>query len=102
MDHDSNIAPHPIRQPWHQNGKCPKNTIPIRRTKEEDAIRGTSIRRYGKKRPRSIPNLNLTNDPTTPNVLSGHQVQKGVKELCSYEQLIMFLLDSYNLLSFHI
>lgn len=73
MYNDSNIAPHPITQTWHQNGKCPENTIPIRRTKEEDALRASSIARYGKKRLGSIPNLNSSNDPSTPNVLDGHQ-----------------------------
>ncbi|TKW02168.1 hypothetical protein SEVIR_8G228000v4 [Setaria viridis] len=54
---DSNIAPHPITQTWHQNGKCPENTVPIRRTKEEDVLRASSVNLYGKKRPDSIPNI---------------------------------------------
>ncbi|CAN6373210.1 unnamed protein product [Urochloa humidicola] len=47
----SNIAPHPPTQTWHQNGKCPENTVPIRRTREEDVLRASSVERYGKKRP---------------------------------------------------
>ncbi|CAO2142530.1 unnamed protein product [Urochloa humidicola] len=47
----SNIAPHPLAQTWHQNGKCPENTVPIRRTREEDVLRASSVERYGKKRP---------------------------------------------------
>ncbi|CAM0947903.1 unnamed protein product [Alopecurus aequalis] len=71
---DPNIVPHPITQTWHENGNCPKNTIPIRRTKEEDALRASSIWRYGKKKVRSIPNLGSINDPVDPNAaLSGHQ-----------------------------
>ncbi|XP_037424609.1 uncharacterized protein LOC119289377 isoform X2 [Triticum dicoccoides] len=73
MHHDSNITAHAITQIWHQNGTCPENTIPIRRTKEEDVLRANSIRRFGKKMPRSIPHLNPTNDTDTPNVLRGHQ-----------------------------
>lgn len=74
MYHDSDIAPHPISQTWHANGKCPENTIPIRRTKEEDALRASSIGMYGKKRPRSIPNLNSINDHKASDVvLDGHQ-----------------------------
>ncbi|KAF7076579.1 hypothetical protein CFC21_081209 [Triticum aestivum] len=71
--HDSNIAPHPITQTWHQNGKCPENTIPIQRTKEEDVHRASSIKRYGKKRPRSIPNLSSINDPEATNITRGHR-----------------------------
>uniref|UniRef100_A0A453MJJ5 Neprosin activation peptide domain-containing protein n=1 Tax=Aegilops tauschii subsp. strangulata TaxID=200361 RepID=A0A453MJJ5_AEGTS len=74
MHHDSNITTHAITQIWHQNGMCPENTIPIRRTKEEDLLRASSIRRFGKKMPRSIPHLNPTNDTDTPNILRGHQV----------------------------
>ncbi|XP_037419456.1 uncharacterized protein LOC119284436 [Triticum dicoccoides] len=73
MYHDPNFTPHPITQTWHQNGKCPENTIPIRRTNEEDVLRASSIKRYGKKMPWSIPNLNSINDPDTPNILRGHQ-----------------------------
>ncbi|XP_038977989.1 uncharacterized protein LOC113461047 [Phoenix dactylifera] len=39
-----------IRQLWHQNGRCPKDTIPIRRTKKDDVMRASSVERYGKKR----------------------------------------------------
>ncbi|KAJ1278944.1 hypothetical protein BS78_04G117400 [Paspalum vaginatum] len=57
-----------------QNGQCPENTIPIRRTKEEDVLRASSVRRFGKKRPRSIPNLvSSVDNSATPNVLVGHQ-----------------------------
>ncbi|KAL0436752.1 UNVERIFIED_CONTAM: hypothetical protein Sradi_0383100 [Sesamum radiatum] len=45
----------PITQLWHMNGKCPEDTIPIRRTKKEDVLRASSVKRYGKKKHRSIP-----------------------------------------------
>ncbi|CAL4987932.1 unnamed protein product [Urochloa decumbens] len=51
---DSKIAPHPVTQTWHQNGKCPENTIPIRRTKEEDVLRASSVNWYGKKGPKDL------------------------------------------------
>uniref|UniRef100_A0A8R7Q796 Neprosin PEP catalytic domain-containing protein n=1 Tax=Triticum urartu TaxID=4572 RepID=A0A8R7Q796_TRIUA len=73
MYHESNIAPHHITQTWHQNGKCPENTIPIRRTKEEDVLRANSIKRYGKKRPQSIANLDSINKPVISNISTGHQ-----------------------------
>ncbi|CAN6373211.1 unnamed protein product [Urochloa humidicola] len=47
----SNSASHPLTQTWHQNGKCPENTVPIRRTREEDVLRASSVERYGKKAP---------------------------------------------------
>lgn len=68
-----NSTSHPITQTWHQNGKCHENTIPIRRTMVEDVLRASSISMYGKKRPRSIPNLNSIHRPDTPNAVKGHQ-----------------------------
>lgn len=71
---DSNIASHAIPQTWNKNGKCPNNTIPIRRIKEEDVLRASSINLYGKKRPESIPNIH----PPVSNVTSGHQVCQNI------------------------
>ncbi|KAI3829667.1 hypothetical protein L1987_03794 [Smallanthus sonchifolius] len=48
-----------ITQLWHSNGKCPKGTIPIRRTKEEDVLRDKSVKRYGKKKSFSVAQQNL-------------------------------------------
>ncbi|XP_059449479.1 protein neprosin-like [Corylus avellana] len=45
----------PITQLWHLNGRCPKGTIPIRRTKEHDVLRASSIESYGRKKHLSIP-----------------------------------------------
>uniref|UniRef100_A0A0D3EZ92 Neprosin PEP catalytic domain-containing protein n=1 Tax=Oryza barthii TaxID=65489 RepID=A0A0D3EZ92_9ORYZ len=43
-------AARPFTQTWNQNGeKYPDNTIPIRRIKEEDVMRATSIAMFGKK-----------------------------------------------------
>ncbi|XP_066342252.1 protein neprosin-like [Miscanthus floridulus] len=70
---DSKVSARPITQTWHQNGKCPENTIPIRRIKEEDVLRASSIGRYGKKMPRSIPKLISVDDPVKPGVTSGHK-----------------------------
>uniref|UniRef100_A0A7N2RD46 Neprosin PEP catalytic domain-containing protein n=1 Tax=Quercus lobata TaxID=97700 RepID=A0A7N2RD46_QUELO len=36
-----------ITQLWHLNGRCPEETIPIRRTKEEDLLRASSVANYG-------------------------------------------------------
>ncbi|CAH9070959.1 unnamed protein product [Cuscuta europaea] len=45
-----------VSQLWHNNGKCPLGTIPIRRTKEEDVLRaGSMVNMYGMKKPGSFP-----------------------------------------------
>ncbi|ESQ30965.1 hypothetical protein EUTSA_v10012290mg [Eutrema salsugineum] len=49
-----------ITQLWTINGKCPKNSIPIRRTKREDILRADSIERYGQKDPNNFPQPNPT------------------------------------------
>ncbi|CAA2986122.1 Hypothetical predicted protein [Olea europaea subsp. europaea] len=60
-----------ITQLWHMNGKCPEDTIPIRRTKREDVLRASSVKRYGKKKHRTIPKPKSA-DPDLTNE-SGHQ-----------------------------
>ena len=45
-----------ITQNWHLNGRCPEGTIPIRRTKEEDLLRASSVANYGRQKYNSIPN----------------------------------------------
>ncbi|KAG1368779.1 hypothetical protein COCNU_14G012470 [Cocos nucifera] len=44
-----------IPQLWHHNGRCPEDTIPIKRTKKEDVLRASSVERYGKKSRGTIP-----------------------------------------------
>ncbi|RRT82598.1 hypothetical protein BHE74_00017416 [Ensete ventricosum] len=61
-----------MAQLWHQNGRCSEGTIPIRRTKRDDVLRASSVKRYGKKKHRSIPNP-LSIDPDLLNE-SGHQL----------------------------
>ncbi|KAJ9541523.1 hypothetical protein OSB04_028029 [Centaurea solstitialis] len=60
-----------INQLWHVNGMCPEDTIPIRRTKEDDVLRASSVKRYGKKKHTSIP-IPKSADPDLDNE-SGHQ-----------------------------
>ncbi|XP_010923379.1 protein neprosin-like [Elaeis guineensis] len=52
----SKMEPSSVPQLWHQNGRCPEDTIPIRRTKKDDVVRAASAERYGKKRHKTIPN----------------------------------------------
>lgn len=49
------MRPEPISQLWHMNGRCPEGTIPVRRTKEEDVMRASSVSNFGKKKHKSIP-----------------------------------------------
>ncbi|MED6200548.1 hypothetical protein PIB30_086224 [Stylosanthes scabra] len=62
----------PVAQLWHQNGRCPEGTIPVRRTKEEDILRASSIQRFGKKKLKSFPQ---PSSKPLPDLLtqSGHQ-----------------------------
>ena len=60
-------------QMWHLNGtRCPKGTVPIRRSTVHDVVRAKSLYDYGKKRSQ-LP-LSRRND--APDVLSanGHEV----------------------------
>ncbi|KAG6499068.1 uncharacterized protein LOC121996009 [Zingiber officinale] len=60
-----------MAQPWHQNGRCPEDTIPIRRTTRDDVLRASSIKRYGRKKHKSFPNP-LSVEPDLLNE-NGHQ-----------------------------
>ncbi|KAK4777794.1 hypothetical protein SAY87_017981 [Trapa incisa] len=61
----------PIKQLWHVNGKCPENTIPVRRTTKDDVLRASSVKRYGRKKHRTVP-VPKSADPDLINQ-SGHQ-----------------------------
>jgi hypothetical protein len=72
----SNVASSTEEKPkvqlWHQNGRCPKDTIPIRRTKKDDLLRASSLGRYGRKRHTTANPLSVS--PTMLNE-GGHQVR---------------------------
>nr|KAJ0200108.1 hypothetical protein LSAT_V11C600319190 [Lactuca sativa] len=75
MNTESKQRENPIHQLWHVNGMCDEGTIPIRRTKEDDVMRASSVKRYGKKQHKSIPkprNLPKSADLGLDNE-SGHQ-----------------------------
>lgn len=67
----SDSSSKPIVQLWHQNGQCPEGTIPIRRTRGEDVMRASSVKRYGRKKRRATPQPKSA-DPDLVNQ-SGHQ-----------------------------
>lgn len=79
----------PVNQLWHQNGKCPENTIPIRRTKRDDVLRASSVKRYGKKKQRTVPQPRSA----APDLInqSGHQVKFLPSSYhCSGKKYIIF------------
>jgi hypothetical protein len=53
-----------LEQLWHMNVTCPKETIPVMRTKREDVLRAKSIESYGTKHHKSI-GLHETEPPAT-------------------------------------
>lgn len=56
-------------QMWHRNGtRCPKGTVPIRRSTVDDVLRAKSTFHFGKKQ-RRIP---LTRSTDSPDVVSGN------------------------------
>ncbi|XP_009143018.1 uncharacterized protein LOC103866790 [Brassica rapa] len=54
-----------MTQLWRTIGRCPKNSIPIIRTRREDILQAKSIRTYGKKEPNSFPQPKPDNKPRT-------------------------------------
>lgn len=77
VETESKARENTIQQLWHVNGMCPEDTIPIRRTKEDDVMRASSVKTYGKKKYKgnSKPRRNIPKsaDPDLVNQ-SGHQV----------------------------
>ncbi|KAI4350123.1 hypothetical protein L6164_010636 [Bauhinia variegata] len=57
-------------QMWHRNGtRCPKGTVPIRRSTVHDVLRAKSLFHFGKKQPRMIP---LSRRIDAPDVVTGN------------------------------
>ena len=64
-------------QLWSDSGEfCPEGTVPIRRTTEQDILRASSIRRFGRK-PRSV---------RRDSVGSGHEVSNYHASLIFFYQ----------------
>jgi len=54
-------------QLWSLSGEsCPEGTIPIRRTREEDILRASSVRRFGMKKTLNSVKMDITSN--------GHEV----------------------------
>ena len=57
-------------QMWHQKGqKCPKGTVPVRRSTVHDVLRSKSLFDFGKKQRTSLP---LSRRVDVPDVVSGN------------------------------
>lgn len=65
----------PITQLWHMNGRCPEGTVPVRRTREEEVLRASSLKTFGKKSIKGIPMPRPTPASPEPNLINqnGHQ-----------------------------
>lgn len=62
-------------QMWHRNGtRCPKGTVPLRRSTEKDVLRAKSLFDFGKKQQRRIP---LDRRADAPDVVSGNGHEVG-------------------------
>lgn len=61
-------------QMWHQNGtRCPKGTVPIRRSTVHDVLRAKSLYEYGKKQRRSPLLFRRNEPPEVVNNGEGHE-----------------------------
>lgn len=86
-----------VQQMWHRNGtRCPRGTVPIRRSTVADVLRAKSLFDYGKKKQQQPPNnFNFNNNLTArrtdaPDVVSGN----------GHEVCRAFSLSDKNLHSF--
>ncbi|XP_051147763.1 uncharacterized protein LOC127262937 [Andrographis paniculata] len=62
-----------ITQLWHINGRCPRGTVPVRRTRAEDVLRASSVKAYGKKSHKSIPTPSSASPQPNLVTQNGHQ-----------------------------
>lgn len=68
-DEKSNEVVKGAWQLWHQNGtRCPRGTVPIRRSTMHDVLRAKSLFDFGKKQRR----VSLTRRTDAPDVVSGN------------------------------
>lgn len=62
-------------QMWHKNGtRCPKGTVPIRRSTVHDVLRAKSLFDFGKKQPSSSISLTRRTDAPAIDSTNGHEV----------------------------
>ncbi|KAG6389196.1 hypothetical protein SASPL_150655 [Salvia splendens] len=62
-----------VWQMWHQKGqRCPKGTVPIRRSTARDVLRAKSVYHFGKKSSRYAAAATLSRRADAPDVVSGN------------------------------
>ena len=62
-----------VWQMWHQKGqRCPKGTVPIRRSTAHDVLRAKSLYHFGKKSSRYAAAATLSRRADAPDVVSGY------------------------------
>ncbi|KAJ1414655.1 hypothetical protein SESBI_18593 [Sesbania bispinosa] len=72
-------------QMWHQNGtRCPKGTVPIRRSRVHDVLRAKSLYDFGKKQ-RRFSSLSRRSD--APDVVSGNGHEHAIAYTGSSEEV---------------
>lgn len=88
-------------QAWHHVDRCPKGTVPIRRSSVQDVLRAKSLFHYGKKQVNTVP---LARSLDAPDVVSGngHEVIIYLHALfilfvCFFYFVVFFLLDSLKM-----
>lgn len=75
----------PMVQLWHRNGRCAPGTVPVRRTKKDDLLRASSMRRYGRKHKPTVANP-MSVDLAMLNE-GGHQVRARIASIYSTQCL---------------
>ncbi|XP_058094952.1 protein neprosin [Magnolia sinica] len=71
-------------QAWHESGRCPKGTVPIRRSSVDDVLRAKSLYHYGKKQ-RRLPSLARSLE--APDVVSGNGHEHAIAYTGSSQEL---------------
>ncbi|CAO2827444.1 unnamed protein product [Amaranthus hypochondriacus] len=72
-------------QMWHLNGtRCPKGTIPVRRSTVHDVLRAKSLYDFGKKRPKSLP---LATTIDAPDVVTGNGHEHAIAYTSSWGEI---------------
>ncbi|XXG42727.1 hypothetical protein AAC387_Pa01g2932 [Persea americana] len=72
-------------QTWHQSGRCPKGTVPMRRSSVDDVLRAKSLYYYGKKQGRG-PFARPTR-AQAPDVISGNGHEHAIAYTVTSEEV---------------
>ncbi|KAL5990291.1 hypothetical protein ACLOJK_011188 [Asimina triloba] len=71
-------------QLWHDHGRCPEGTVPIRRSSVDDVLRAKSLFHYGKKQRRMA---NVARSVDAPDVVSGNGHEHAIAYTGSSREL---------------